>query len=454
MVGGRFAPEELGPDTTTSSVDGYEVHLERDAATSMVRPARHPRRRRRHRPGALPRRLRPPGGDPGRRPRLPARASRGRGPRSGGRASTRSSRSPGATGCYSTSSTAGGCTPPTSRSASTRPHRQRRRAARETREARVMTTDTTRTDPMIELDLDITGMTCASCANRIERKLNKLDGVSATVNYATERATVTAPAAVDHETLIGTVAAAGYGASLRRPAGADDTGSDDEQVADPELTALRDRLIGAVVLTVPVVAVAMVPALQFEYWQWASLTLAAPVATWGAWPFHRAAWTNLRHGCDDDGHPGVARRAGRLRLVARRAVLGRRRRPGDDAPVRPDPRPGRRAGVGPGRHLPRDGRRGDHVPPRRSLLREAVEATGGRRAARPGRSRRARGRRTPAGPGGPGDAGPGGAAGRRRPVRRTARREGRDGRRGGGRSLRGGRVDAHRRGGAGRGRAR
>jgi Cu+-exporting ATPase len=161
------------------------------------------------------------------------------------------------------------------------------------------TTDTTRTGTTIELDLDITGMTCASCANRIERKLNKLDGVSASVNYATERATVTAPVAVDHDTLIGTVAAAGYGATVRRPAGSAEPTADPGAggaAEDPELKALRDRLIWAVVLAVPVIAMAMVPALQFEYWQWASLTLAAPVATWGAWPFHRAAWTNLRHG--------------------------------------------------------------------------------------------------------------------------------------------------------------
>ncbi|MDZ5619977.1 heavy metal translocating P-type ATPase [Nocardioides sp. HM23] len=160
-----------------------------------------------------------------------------------------------------------------------------------------MTTDTTRPGPMIELD--ITGMTCASCANRIERKLNKLDGVSATVNYATERATVTAPVTVDHDILLGTVAAAGYNATVRRPAGTAESESDagdGRSAPDPELRALRDRLVWAVILTVPVIAVAMVPALQFEYWQWASLTLAAPVATWGAWPFHRAAWTNLRHG--------------------------------------------------------------------------------------------------------------------------------------------------------------
>jgi len=164
-----------------------------------------------------------------------------------------------------------------------------------------MATDTVQVEPLVEVDLDITGMTCASCANRIERKLNKLEGVTATVNYATERATVTAPAAVDHEALIGTVAAAGYGATVRRPAvagGGADAGAaaGAESPADRELTALRERLVGAVVLAIPVIAMAMVPALQFEYWQWASLTLAAPVATWGAWPFHKAAWTNLRHG--------------------------------------------------------------------------------------------------------------------------------------------------------------
>jgi Cu+-exporting ATPase len=141
------------------------------------------------------------------------------------------------------------------------------------------------------IELDITGMTCASCANRIERKLNKLDGVSASVNYATEKARVTYAGPITPDDLVDTVAAAGYAARLpqRRsePEGAD---------RDPELDSLRQRLVVSALLTVPVVAMAMVPALQFEYWQWASLTLAAPVVAWGAWPFHRAAWTNLRHG--------------------------------------------------------------------------------------------------------------------------------------------------------------
>ena len=142
-------------------------------------------------------------------------------------------------------------------------------------------------------ELDITGMTCASCANRIERKLNKLDGVQASVNYATEKAKVIAPVELDPEVLIGTVEDAGYGATLPAPVS---SGSDSGDPADRELESLRHRLIGAVVLTVPVIAMAMVPAWQFTNWQWASLTLAAPVVVWGAWPFHRAAAINLRHG--------------------------------------------------------------------------------------------------------------------------------------------------------------
>ncbi|GAB06477.1 heavy metal translocating P-type ATPase [Gordonia amarae] len=148
-------------------------------------------------------------------------------------------------------------------------------------------------------ELDITGMTCASCANRIERKLNKLDGVEATVNYATEKAKVTAPAGLDPEVLIGTVKDAGYDATLPRPTRAqpgDADPGDADDPADRELESLRHRLIGAVVLTVPVIATAMVPAWQFTNWQWASLALAAPVVIWGAWPFHKAAAINLRHG--------------------------------------------------------------------------------------------------------------------------------------------------------------
>ena len=141
----------------------------------------------------------------------------------------------------------------------------------------------------VDVDLAITGMTCASCANRIERKLNKLEGVSATVNYATEKAHVVAPASISTDLLLETVAKAGYAASVPDP------GSDTDDAAD-ELGALRRRLVVSAVLAVPVVALAMVPAWQFDRWAWVSLVLATPVVLWGAWPFHRAAVTNLRHG--------------------------------------------------------------------------------------------------------------------------------------------------------------
>jgi len=148
------------------------------------------------------------------------------------------------------------------------------------------------------IELHVGGMTCASCANRIERKLNKLEGVSATVNYATEKARVTTPEGYDPQRLITEVEKTGYTAELPKsrdaaPARPSDDGDDD---VDPELTSLRQRLIGSVVLTIPVIALAMIPALQFTYWQWASLALAAPVIVWAAWPFHKAAWTNLKHG--------------------------------------------------------------------------------------------------------------------------------------------------------------
>ncbi|MEV7799328.1 heavy metal translocating P-type ATPase [Microbacterium foliorum] len=147
------------------------------------------------------------------------------------------------------------------------------------------------------VELEIGGMTCASCAMRIEKKLNKLEGVVATVNYATEKAKVTVPEGYDPAALIAEVEKTGYSASIPAPKGAkSDAGSAGDADSDPELRSLRNRLIGAIVLTVPVIAMAMIPALQFTYWQWASLALAAPVILWAAWPFHRAAWLNLRHG--------------------------------------------------------------------------------------------------------------------------------------------------------------
>jgi len=139
-----------------------------------------------------------------------------------------------------------------------------------------------------EVELHITGMTCTSCAHRIERRLNKLEGVSATVNYATERAHVSRPASVTTEELLASVAAAGYAATV--PA------ADAKEQGDPELDSLRQRLLVSALLSVPVVLMAMVPALQADGWQWLSLALAAPVVLWGAWPFHRAAALNLRHG--------------------------------------------------------------------------------------------------------------------------------------------------------------
>ena len=141
------------------------------------------------------------------------------------------------------------------------------------------------------IELDITGMTCASCANRIERRLNKLDGVDATVNYATEKAKVTYPAGLGPQDLVATVEQAGYHAILPRQ-----PDSDEEAPSEDPTRSLRERLVVSAVLTVPVIAMAMVPALQFTFWQWLSLVLAAPVVVWGAWPFHRAAWVNLRHG--------------------------------------------------------------------------------------------------------------------------------------------------------------
>ena len=162
-----------------------------------------------------------------------------------------------------------------------------------------MTTSTPVSPASVELQIG--GMTCASCANRIERKLNTLDGVAATVNYATEKATVTVPEGYDPAQLIAEVEKTGYTAALpapRTPPPATASGQSEPagQIDYPELVSLRQRLIASTALSVPVIAMAMIPVLQFNYWQWASLTLAAPVIVWAAWPFHRAAWTNLRHG--------------------------------------------------------------------------------------------------------------------------------------------------------------
>ncbi|MDX3113719.1 heavy metal translocating P-type ATPase [Streptomyces scabiei] len=160
--------------------------------------------------------------------------------------------------------------------------------------------------PTAEVELIVGGMTCASCAARVEKKLNRMDGVTATVNYATEKAKVSYPAGVEVADLIATVVKTGYTAEepapepVRRspadtPGGTEGTDGQDAP-ADPALAELRHRVLVSALLAAPVVLLAMVPSLQFDNWQWLSLTLAAPVVVWGGGPLHRAAWTNLRHG--------------------------------------------------------------------------------------------------------------------------------------------------------------
>lgn len=146
---------------------------------------------------------------------------------------------------------------------------------------------------MAIIDLDITGMTCASCANRIEKKLNKQEGVTATVNYATEKAHIETGegAAADADSYIAIVEKLGYGGSVPKP---EKPAGDDP--AAKELRGLKRRLVVAVVLATPVILLAMIPPLQFDYWQWVSFALATPVILWAGWPFHKATWVNLKHG--------------------------------------------------------------------------------------------------------------------------------------------------------------
>ncbi|MFF8321138.1 heavy metal translocating P-type ATPase [Streptomyces bobili] len=149
-----------------------------------------------------------------------------------------------------------------------------------------------------QVELLIGGMTCASCAARVEKKLNRMDGVTATVNYATEKARISYPAEVRVADLIATVVKTGYTAEEPAPPPAVPASEAVPAASsgDAELSALRHRLLVCALLAAPVVLFAMIPALQFDNWQWLSLTLAAPVVVWGGLPFHRAAWTNLRHG--------------------------------------------------------------------------------------------------------------------------------------------------------------
>lgn len=146
---------------------------------------------------------------------------------------------------------------------------------------------------MAVIDLDITGMTCASCANRIEKKLNKQEGVTATVNYATEKAHIETGegAATDADSYIAIVEKLGYGGSVPKP---EKPAGDDP--AAKELRGLKRRLVVAIALATPVILLAMIPPLQFDYWQWISFALATPVILWAGWPFHKATWVNLKHG--------------------------------------------------------------------------------------------------------------------------------------------------------------
>ncbi|TFD81289.1 copper-translocating P-type ATPase [Cryobacterium sp. Sr8] len=142
-----------------------------------------------------------------------------------------------------------------------------------------------------QVELVVGGMTCASCAARIEKKLNRMPGVEASVNYATEKATVFVPEGTTVEQAIATIEATGYRAELPAPPEASSEAS-----PESEVDSLRRRLLVSAALAIPVALMSMIPALQFTNWQWLALTLAAPVAVWGAWPFHRAAWVNARHG--------------------------------------------------------------------------------------------------------------------------------------------------------------
>ncbi|MFG2233279.1 heavy metal translocating P-type ATPase [Streptomyces sp. NPDC048723] len=166
-----------------------------------------------------------------------------------------------------------------------------------------MSSSTVHDGPIAAVELSIGGMTCASCAARIEKKLNRMDGVEASVNYATEKARVSYTGDVQVADLIATVVKTGYTAEEPppppAPEAAEEARSEAAEAAeapDPALAALRQRLLVSVALALPVVLLAMVPALQFDNWQWLSLTLAAPVVIWGGYPFHKAAWTNARHG--------------------------------------------------------------------------------------------------------------------------------------------------------------
>ena len=289
-----------------------------------------------------------------------------------------------------------------------------------------------------DVELAITGMTCASCANRIERKLNKLDGVTATVNYATEKAKVTYPGTVSTDDLLRTVEAAGYAAALPSTEVVD--GRTRARPAAPAAARQHraehpgHRAGDGDRLAVHLLAVGL-----------ARPRRAGRGVGRAALPPRRVDQPAPRR--DHDGHPRLGRRARRLRLVAVGAVPRHRRRAGDDPPVPDLDRPHRRRG----QHLPRGRRRRDDVPARRPLARAPLEAAVRRGAAGPDGARRrdvGRAARRPR------DPRPDRPAGRRGHVRRTPRGEDRDRRRGRRGLVRRRRLDAHRRVGAGRGAAR
>ena len=255
-----------------------------------------------------------------------------------------------------------------------------------------MSTDTeipTGTAPApARVELAVGGMTCASCAARIEKKLNRLDGVTATVNFATETATVAYdPATVSPDDLVATVEATGYTARRPEPPSGDDAGGRGRRNRPGPG---RDRRAAPAAARLRRADAARrgcwrwSPALQFRFWQWASLTLAAPVVVWGAWPFHRAAALNARHRAATMDTLISRRRARRVRLVAVRAVLRRRRRTRDADAVPARPLPAAAAA----RDLPRGRRRRHHADPARPLLRGPRQAPLRRGAARPARARR------------------------------------------------------------------
>ena len=206
-------------------------------------------------------------------------------------------------------------------------------------------------------------MTCASCASRIERKLNKLDGVTASVNYATEKATVEFdPARVSPDALVDAVEQVGYSTHLPQ--------AEPAAVEDDPTAGLRRRLIVSAVLSLPVLLMGMIPALQFTYWQWLALELATPVVLWAGVAVPRRRVEEPPPRGRDDGHPDLARHARGLGLVGRRPLLPRRRRHRDEDAVPPDAVAVRvdRPDLSRGRV-----RRGD-VPARRAVLRGSRQA--------------------------------------------------------------------------------